>query len=57
MEQSLYIIHSIKKFLCGLTLELSQQLRSICELESSSKLLFQQSVEDVQQVCLCTSFA
>jgi hypothetical protein len=44
-------------FLCGLTLELSQQLRSICELESSSKLLFQQSVEDVQQVCLCTSFA
>ena len=38
-------------FLCGLTLELSQQLRSICELESSSKLLFQQSVEDV---CLCT---
>ena len=44
-------------FLCGLTLDLSQQLRSICELESSSKLLFQQSVEDVQQVCLCTSFA
>ena len=33
---------------------LPQQLCSICELESSSKLLFQQSVEDVQQVCLCT---
>ena len=33
---------------------LPQQLRSICELESSSKLLFQQSVEDVKQVCLCT---
>ena len=40
-------------FLCGLTLELSQQLRSVCELESSSKLLFKQSVDDVQKVCSC----
>ena len=40
-------------FLCGLTLELSQQLRSVCELESSAKLLFQQSVDDVQKVCSC----
>ena len=38
-------------FLCGLTLELSHHLRSICELESSSKLLFQQSIDDVKQVC------
>ena len=43
-------------FLCGLTLELSQQLCSICELESSSKLLFQQSVDDVQKVCSCMPF-
>ena len=40
-------------FLCGLRLELSQQLRSVCELESSAKLLFQQSVDDVQKVCSC----
>ena len=37
-------------FLCGLTLELSHHLSSICVLESSSKLLFQQSMDDVKQV-------
>ena len=37
-------------FLCGLTLELSHHLCSICVLESSSKLLFQQNMDDVKQV-------
>ena len=37
-------------FLCGLTLELSHHLSSISELESSSKLLFQQNMADVKQV-------
>ena len=37
-------------FLCGLTLELSHHLSSICALESSSELLFQQSMDDVKQV-------
>ena len=39
--------------LCGLSLELSEALSSICLLESSSKLLFQQSKEDFITLRIC----
>ena len=37
-------------FLCGLTVELSSALTSLCELESNQELLFQQSKEDLVKV-------
>ena len=43
-------------FLCGFTLELSESLASICKLESSSKLLFQQTKEELMKV-LCIYLA
>ena len=43
-------------FLCGLTVELAEGLASICKLESSSKLLFQQTKEELIKV-LCNCLA
>ena len=37
-------------FLCGLTVELAAALTTLCELESSQELLFQQSKQDLEQV-------
>ena len=34
-------------FLCGLTVELAAALTTLCELESSQELLFQQSKQDL----------
>ena len=43
-------------FLCGLTVELAEGLASVCKLESSSKLLFQQTKEELIKV-LCNCLA
>ena len=43
-------------FLCGLTVKLAEGLASICKLESSSKLLFQQTKEELIKV-LCNCLA
>ena len=43
-------------FLCGLTVELAEGLASICKLESSSKLLSQQTKKELIKV-LCNCLA
>ena len=37
-------------FLCGLMVELAAALTTLCELEPSQELLFQQSKQDLEQV-------